>query len=203
MKKPALVAFALAASLGVVPALAATPDAGQKAASAPTDNAKASATPPAAPATAPADDANAKATPPAGTQTAATTPPDNAQAQPSAANRTDVGTATINPTGLPPSQRNPLLADNGDVRIGKLIGTNIYNKNDKKIGSVDDVLAGSDGHVQVVIDTNNKKVIVPWDKLQFGDAKLNSDNKVLMPDETQAELNKMPAFNYKDQNNKG
>jgi hypothetical protein len=30
----------------------------------------------------------------------------------------------------------------------------------------------------------------------FGDAKLNSDNKVLMPNATQAELDKLPTYHY-------
>jgi len=116
-------------------------------------------------------------------------------------NQPEIGTATISPTGIPPSQRNPLLTDNGAVRIGKLIGTAIYNKDDKKIGNVDDVLAGQDGQLGVVISTNDKRVVVPWNTLVFGDAKLNSDNKVLMPDETQESLNKLPVFSH--QNKKG
>ena len=110
------------------------------------------------------------------------------------------GTATTHPAADMPSQRNPLLADNGDVRIGKLIGTNVYDKNDHKLGSVDGVLAGHDGQLQVVISTNNKKVLVPWNALQFGNAKENSDNKVLMPGETEASLNNRPNFNYQNQN---
>jgi hypothetical protein len=109
------------------------------------------------------------------------------------------GTATINPTGIPPSQRNPLLADNGDVRIGKVIGTNIFNKNDKNVGSVNDALVDANGKLNAVISANNKLVLVPWDQLQFGDAKLNSDNKVLMPDATQASLKAMPEFHYQNQ----
>jgi hypothetical protein len=116
-------------------------------------------------------------------------------------NQPEIGTATISPTGIPPSQRNPLLTDNGAVRIGKLLGTAIYNRDDKKIGNVDDVLAGQDGQLAVVISTNSKRVAVPWNMLVFGDAKLNSDNKILMPDETQESLNKLPEFSY--QNKKG
>ena len=121
-------------------------------------------------------------------------------AQTPAGNRPEIGTATINPTGIPPSQRNPLLTDSGGVRIGKLIGTAIYNRNDKKIGNVDDVLAGQDGQLGVVISTNDKRVLVPWNTLVFGDAKLNSDNKVLMPDQTQEGLNRLPAFSYQSKN---
>lgn len=119
-----------------------------------------------------------------------------AQAPPK--NQPEIGTATISPTGIPPSQRNPLLTDNGAVRIGKLLGTAIYNRDDKKIGNVDDVLAGPDGQLTVVISTNSKRVAVPWNTLVFGDAKLNSDNTVLMPDETQESLNKLPGFSYQN-----
>ncbi len=35
-----------------------------------------------------------------------------------------------------PSQRNPLLADNGDVRASKFIGTTVHNNRDQNIGSV-------------------------------------------------------------------
>lgn len=111
-----------------------------------------------------------------------------------------IGTATINPTGIPPSQRNPLLADNGDVRISKMIGVTIYNRDDKKVGNIDEVLAAQNGRLQVVISTSNKKAVVPWDSLVFGDAKLNSDNKILMPDATQAQLDKMEAFDYQKTN---
>ncbi len=86
-------------------------------------------------------------TPPANGSTASATvsaPQDtNAQVTPPSGKNAEIGIATINPTGIPPSQRNPLLADNGDVRISKLIGSTIYNKDDQKVGSVDDVLAGT------------------------------------------------------------
>ena len=121
---------------------------------------------------------------------------------PAAKTTSERGTATINPTGIPPSQRNPLLADNGDVRVGKVIGTNVFNKNDKNVGSVNDVLVGADGKLNAVISANNRLVLVPWDELQFGDAKLNSDNKVLMPEATPASLKAMPAFHYQNQNQK-
>lgn len=122
-------------------------------------------------------------------------PPQTTQ-QPQAPGNAAIGTATISPSGIPPSQRNPLLTDNGEVRIGKMVGTAIYNKNDQKVGSVDDVIAGQNGQLQVIVATSGKKVAVPWDHVQFGDAKLNSDNKVLMPDATQKGLDSLPPFSY-------
>ena len=106
------------------------------------------------------------------------------------------GMATVNPVANAPSQRNPLLADNGDVRMSKLIGTDVYNQQDKKIGSVDDVLAGTNGRPDVILKVNGKLVQVPWDKLQFGNAQQNSDNKVIMSGETQSALAGQPTFHY-------
>lgn len=132
--------------------------------------------------------------------TPATPPAQPAPQTASSGNTNEIGTATIKPSGIPPSQRNPLLTDQGNVQISKLIGTDVYNKNDKKLGSVKEVLADANGKLQAVVSTSDKQVVVPWDKLQFGDAKLNSDNKVLMQDETEQSLNSMPTFNPKSQN---
>lgn len=159
----------------------------QQAAQTPPTNGPAAGGPAAAP-----QDTNPTATSTSATSTQVQSPPGK---------NAEIGTATINPTGIPPSQRNPLLADNGEVRISKLIGSTIYNKDDQKVASVDDVLAGQNGQLEVVVSTSNKRTVVPWDRLVFGDAKLNSDNKVLMPDATQNQLDKMQAFNYQNTNN--
>jgi Flp pilus assembly protein CpaB len=107
------------------------------------------------------------------------------------------GTATINQTTAgTPSQRNPLLADNGDVRMGKLIGTDVYNEHDQKLGSIDDVLMGASGQPDVVLKVKGNLVEVPWSKLQFGNAQQNGDNKVIMPGATQDALNSQQHFHY-------
>lgn len=105
-------------------------------------------------------------------------------------------TATVKPESGPPSQRNPLLADNGDVRMSKLIGTNVYDQQDQKLGSVDDVLMGSNGQPAVIISAKGKLVEVPWTKLTFGNTQVNKDNKVLMPDTTEQAMQQMPPFKY-------
>lgn len=105
-------------------------------------------------------------------------------------------TATVQPSGGTPSERNPLLADNGAVRTSKLNGTTVYNRQDQKLGSIDDVLIGTDGQPEVIVSTSDKLVSVPWSKLQFGNAKLNSHNKVILPDETLQSLKQLPAFKY-------
>ena len=200
MKTQAFAAIVATIALGVASASAQNTTAGASAQAnpaqiqpAPAHPQGAAQTPPASGPAAARQDTNAIAT---------STSASNEPVEPPSGKNAEIGTATINPTGIPPSQRNPLLADNGEVRISKLIGTTIYNKDDKKVGSVDDVLAGQNGQLEVVVSTSNKKTVVPWDRLVFGDAKLNSDNTVLMPDATQDQLDKMQAFNYQNNNKK-
>jgi len=110
------------------------------------------------------------------------------------------GTASVNTTNNSadqPSQRNPILADNGQVRMSKLVGTDVYNDHDQKLGSVDDVLMGQNGQPDVIMKVKGKLVQVPWSRLQFGNAKENSDNKVIYPGATQDALNGEPEFQYR------
>ena len=112
------------------------------------------------------------------------------------------GTATVNNTTAgAPSQRNPLLADNGDVRIGKLVGTDVYNDQDQKLGTVDDVLMGQSGQPDVVLRVNGNLVEVPWSKLQFGNAQQNSDNKLILPSVNQNALANQRHFQYRTNRN--
>ena len=104
-----------------------------------------------------------------------------------------VGNNNSNNNNWRPSQRNPLLADNADARASKVIGTSVYNSQNQKLGSVDDILLGTNG-VFAVISTNNKQVAVPFGDLMFGNATNQGDEKLVMPEETQARLNTLPVF---------
>ena len=94
-----------------------------------------------------------------------------------------------------PSQRNGDLADNGDARASKVIGTTVFNQQDQKLGSVDDILIGRNG-VFAVISTDKQKVAVPFQHLVFGDAQQKGDDKLVIENVTQAQLDTMPAFHY-------
>ena len=39
-----------------------------------------------------------------------------------------------------PSDRNPVLTDNGDARASKVIGSAVYNDNNQKVGTIDDIV---------------------------------------------------------------
>lgn len=124
-----------------------------------------------------------------GTNTAATTTP-----------TTGAGGATTNTThnvtNVPPSQSNPLMTQDGGVRVDKLVGTNVYNSKDQKLGSVDGVVINRSGQPEVILSHNNKLTQVPWNKMQFGNAKQNSDNKAMIPDMTPDQVNGMQAYHY-------
>ena len=110
-----------------------------------------------------------------------------------------------NPTGNgynSASERNSALTDRGGVRASKVIGSSVYNDKDEKIGSVDDLVIGNDQTLHAVLDVGGilsvggKMVVVPFNKLQFGNVKGSSDNRVVMPGATRDALNAMPEYHF-------
>ena len=102
-----------------------------------------------------------------------------------------------------PSDKNPVLTDDGQVRASKVIGSSVYNDKNDKIGSIDDILMGKDNQPATAIISvggflgiGSKLVSVPYDKLQFGDTKNNNGNRVVMPGAGKDALNGMPDYHY-------
>ncbi len=105
-----------------------------------------------------------------------------------------------------PHQRNPVLADNGLPRAGKMIGSNVFDTQNKHVGSVSDILMGWNGRPDKVVlnlANGNKKVLVPFKDFVFGDAQISAHNRVILPNQTEAALNQQPAFAYHANNNNG
>jgi sporulation protein YlmC with PRC-barrel domain len=82
-------------------------------------------------------------------------------------------------------------------RASKLIGAAVYNEQNQKIGTVDDlILTGSDKVVVAVISVGGflgiggKLVAVPFDKLQM------ANGKATLAGATKDALNGMPSFTY-------
>jgi hypothetical protein len=96
-----------------------------------------------------------------------------------------------------PSQRNPLLADNGDIRLDKMAGTTVYNDQDQKLGSIDGVVSGKNGTWAIIsTDDQNKTVAVPIKDFVFGNYQANGDDELVLPHYTTAKLNGQPVFHY-------
>ena len=101
------------------------------------------------------------------------------------------------PEGVAPSQRNPVLTDQGDSRASKVIGSDVYNGQDKKVGTIDDIVIGhSAKSVSAIISSSGRLVSVPYDRLQFGDTRQNGNNKVVLANATADSLKNMPEYHY-------
>jgi len=149
---------------------------------------------------------------PALAQTPAPMPPNNSPAAvhaPATHDDAMAAPATHDTAGDPtasgynsPSARNSVLTDNGGLRASKIVGSTVYNDHDQKIGSIDDLVIGSDHSLQAVLSVGgflgigSKMVAVPFDKLQFGNTKDSSDNRVVLPGTTKQELTSMPDFHF-------
>ena len=94
------------------------------------------------------------------------------------------------------------MTDNGGMRTSKIVGSSVYNDQNEKIGSIDDLVISSDHSIHAVLSVggflgmNAKLVAVPFDKLQFGNTKGSSDNKVVLPGTTKEQLTSMPDYHF-------
>jgi len=90
----------------------------------------------------------------------------------------------------------------GEARASKIIGSAVYNDHDEKVGSVDDLLIGTDGRLNVVLSVGGflgmgtKYVEVPYADLTFGNTQRDSDNKVVLKGATKESLKAQPNFDY-------
>jgi sporulation protein YlmC with PRC-barrel domain len=101
-----------------------------------------------------------------------------------------------------PSDRNPVMTQMGEARASKVIGSSVYNDRDEKVGSIDDLLIGSDGKMNAVLSVGGflgmgtKYVEVPYAGLTFGNTQRDSDNRVVLKGATKESLKSQPAYNY-------
>lgn len=107
------------------------------------------------------------------------------------------------PSGVPtsPDLTVATVKLQGGLRASKLIGSAVYNDQNEKIGSVDDLIV-KDGNRIVMsvisvggfIGIGNKLVAIPFDQLHL---ETNNDgSKVTMPGANKDALNAMPTFTY-------
>jgi hypothetical protein len=89
----------------------------------------------------------------------------------------------------------------GGLRISKLIGSAVYNDQNEKIGSLDDLIMKDGNRIILAVVSvggflgmGNKLVAVPYDQLHLD---MNKDEtKVTMPGASKDALNAMPTFTY-------
>jgi sporulation protein YlmC with PRC-barrel domain len=105
--------------------------------------------------------------------------------------------ATIAPRPMV-SVDSPYVTADQNVRASKVVGASVYNEQNQKIGSVDDMLIGSnDGVSGVVLSVggflgiDSKLVEVPYSQIQV------NDDKLVMTGATKEDLTRLPEYKYK------
>jgi hypothetical protein len=105
-------------------------------------------------------------------------------------------------TATTSTDRNPVMTHSGDARASKVIGSSVYNDQDEKVGSVDDILVGHDGKLSAVLSVGGflgmgtKYVEVPYSHLTFGNTQRDSDNKVVLKGATKEALKNEASYEY-------
>jgi sporulation protein YlmC with PRC-barrel domain len=72
-------------------------------------------------------------------------------------------------------------AHHGEWRASKLVGLNVYNNNNEKVGAIDDLLTDQNGAVKAVVigvggflGMGERLVAIPFDKVKFVDQPVSS-----------------------------
>lgn len=88
-------------------------------------------------------------------------------------------------------------------RVSALLGSNVVNNHDERIGTIDDFIIGRDDRVLFTIlqiggflGLGGRLVSVPYRSLVLDDA--GGKIKVVLPGATRDELKKLPEFEYAD-----
>ncbi|WP_428484197.1 PRC-barrel domain-containing protein [Rhodopila sp.] len=125
-----------------------------------------------------------------------------AQQASSPPNPSPAATSSV-PSGVPtsPDLTVATVKLQGGLRISKLIGSAVYNDQNEKVGTVDDLIM-KDGNqiVMAVVSVGgflgigNKLVAVPYDQIHLETD--NNGTKVAMPGASKDALNAMPTFTY-------
>jgi sporulation protein YlmC with PRC-barrel domain len=92
------------------------------------------------------------------------------------------------------------VVDKG-LRASKLIGQSVVNDKNEKVGSIDDIIVGSDHSLYAVVQVGGflgigkKMVAVPYDSLHI-DEKNGKVAKVELPGASKDQLKQLSEFNY-------
>jgi hypothetical protein len=113
-------------------------------------------------------------------------------------------TSSPDPEGVP---KNPDLTVatvklQGGSRISKLIGSAVYNDQNEKVGSLDELILKDGNRIAIAVVSvggflgmGNKLVAVPYDQLHL-EADKDQTTKITMPGASKEALNAMPTFTY-------
>ena len=111
--------------------------------------------------------------------------------------------ATPNPSGAPdnPDLTVASVKLQGGARISKVIGSTVYNDQNEKVGTVDDLIMKDGNRIVIAVISvggflgiGNKLVAIPYDHLHLDMDK--DTTKISIPGANKDALNAMPSFTY-------
>ena len=80
-------------------------------------------------------------------------------------------------------------------RVSALLGSDVINDEDKKIGTLDDLVVADDDRVLfVVIQVGGHLVAIPYQSLVLDDT--DDGLRIILPGATRDALGKLPEFDY-------
>ena len=112
-------------------------------------------------------------------------------------------TTSSKPAGAP---TNPNLAvatvtSQGGARVSKLIGSAVYNDQNARVGSIDDLIVKDGNRIVIAVVSlggflgiGNRLVAVPFDKMHIETN--NDDRKIILPGATKDTMSALPTFTY-------
>jgi sporulation protein YlmC with PRC-barrel domain len=100
------------------------------------------------------------------------------------------------------ADRNPIMTHDGEARVSRVVGSTVYNENNDKVGSIDDLVIDREGNISAILSVggflgiDSKYVEVPYANLHFGSTPEDGDNRIVLRGVTKESLKATPGYTY-------
>jgi sporulation protein YlmC with PRC-barrel domain len=109
-------------------------------------------------------------------------------------------TATTHDTRVAASDTLPHSIQADEIRASKMIGSAVYDVQNRKIGSVDDVILNKDGKVDAVVIDVGSFLGMGGKDVAVLPSDIKTDNSRLTLDRTKEQLQQMASYNLENKN---
>ena len=109
-------------------------------------------------------------------------------------------TATTHDTRVAASDTLPHRIQADEIRASKMIGSAVYDVQNRKIGSVDDVILNKDGKVDAVVIDVGSFLGMGGKDVAVLPSDIKTDNNRLTLDRTKEQLQQMASYNLENKN---
>ena len=109
-------------------------------------------------------------------------------------------TATTHDTRAVANDTLPHSIQADEIRASKMIGSAVYDVQNRKIGSIDDVILNKDGKIDAVVIDVGSFLGMGGKNVAVLPSDIKTDNNRLTLDRTKEQLQQMAAFNLENRN---